>query len=243
MAVPITPDDFTIEARVESNGQHDSPKPATPKRFRRLRPRSSRSKQLGTPKKLPIGEFTTAPSPKRLGSASQESTEVVDLGSLAMDIGKAIGDSISDSMCSSISQFTQDILQKSSPDMGGQGEQSSDKGDKQEVVPAVQAEDSQPKTEVSDQGKLTSGKDASKSAAKAKRKEGPTVGSEPAKKRKVTDVEPEAGSTHADSDMSEAEGGKDTDSAEESDEWSPTKETDSFVELVFRKEVTKAQKD
>ena len=57
-------------------------------------------------------------------------------------------------------------------------------------------------------------------------------------------MEPESVSTNADSDMSEADEGNDTDSAEESDEWSPSnKETDSFVELVFRKELIKAQKD
>lgn len=54
-------------------------------------------------------------------------------------------------------------------------------------------------------------------------------------------MEPESVPTNADSDVSEA--GNDTDSAEESDEWSPSKETDLFVELVFRKELIKAQKD
>ena len=54
-------------------------------------------------------------------------------------------------------------------------------------------------------------------------------------------MEPESFSTNADSDVSEADEGNDTDSAEESDEWSPSnKETDSFVELVFRKELIKA---
>ena len=57
----------------------------------------------------------------------------------------------------------------------------------------------------------------------------------------MTDLEPESVPTNADSDVSEAE--NDTDSAKESDEWSPSKETDFFVELVFRKELTKVRKD
>ena len=45
-------------------------------------------------------------------------------------------------------------------------------------------------------------------------------------------MEPETGSTCSDSDTSEIdEDGNDTDSVNESDEWSATQETDSFVDL------------
>ena len=126
MAVAISPEDLTIEHRVESDSCQDSPRPSTPKssrRSRRLKPGqkpTARAKQIhGTPsKKSPIGESTgRPPNPKPSDS------EVVDLGLLAMDIGKAIGDSISASMCSSISQFTQDMIValKDSPRCGWAG--------------------------------------------------------------------------------------------------------------------------
>lgn len=265
MAVAISPEDFTIEARVESEGHRDSPKPSTPKSSRR----SHRSKpgqkpasksKPSTSGKTPSNAVTNPSSPKLPGSESQEATEVVDLGSLAMDIGKAIGDSLSASMCSSISQFTQDmiaVLKRAPPDMGGQNQQSPDQRDKQEDVPVSQAEVDQPSSvnRVSEDQKMLSSSCASKSRDRAKdksttgdgrkKKESPSVGSEPvSKRRRVTEIEPEIESTHADSDMSEAEENEnDADSVNESDEWSPTQETDSFVELVFRKMLTKAQKD
>ena len=165
-----------------------------------------------------------------------------------MDIGKAIGDSISASMCSSISQFTQDMiaaLKDPPPGMGGQDQQSpADKGDKQEDVPAFQAEVIQPgpSSEMPDEKRPSDGcasknvgKAKDSSATRGKKRESPTLGSELAnKKRKVTDVEPQQGIAHVDSDVSEAdEDGSDTDSVNESDELAPTQETDSFVELVF----------
>ena len=105
-------------------------------------------------------------------------------------------------MCSSISQFTQDIIAaliKAPPDMGGQNQQSTDQGDKQEDVPAVQAEVAQPSLEISNDRKMVDGSCASqsrkkkndKSTTRAKKMEDPTVGSEvTSKRRKVTDLEP-----------------------------------------------------
>ena len=62
MAMPISPEDFTIEAGVEPDGQQDSPKPATPKSSRRSRrskqSQGTRSKQLGSPpKELPTPQW------------------------------------------------------------------------------------------------------------------------------------------------------------------------------------------
>ena len=209
MAAIISQEDLTIEHRVKSHGHQGSPRPSIPKSSRcscRLKPGQkpsiARSKQIrGTPSgKSPIGGSTgSSPNPK------PADLEVVDLGSLAMDIGKAIGDSISASMCSSISQFTQDMiaaLKDPPPDMGGQDQQSpADKGDKQEDVPAFQAEVIQPgpSSEMPDEKRPSDGC-ASKNVGKAKdssatrgnKRESPTVGSELAnKKRKVTDVESE----------------------------------------------------
>ena len=152
MAAIISQEDLTIEHRVKSHGHQGSPRPSIPKSSRcscRLKPGQkpsiARSKQIrGTPSgKSPIGGSTgSSPNPK------PADLEVVDLGSLAMDIGKAIGDSISASMSSSISQFTQDMiaaLKRAPPDMGEQDQQSpADQRDKQEDVPAVQAEVVQP---------------------------------------------------------------------------------------------------
>ena len=62
----------------------------------------------------------------------------------------------------------------------------------------------------------------------------------------MSEIEAKRVSIHADSDGSEAEeNGDESDSMEESKEctWSPTKETDAFVELVFTKVLTKEQKD
>ena len=85
-------------------------------------------------------------------------------------------------MYSWISQLTQDtiaVLQKSSPDMRGQSQQSSVKGDEQEVVPAVQAGNIQPDREISDNRRQTSGRGASdeikdKSGHHSKRKDSPS---------------------------------------------------------------------
>ena len=94
-------------------------------------------------------------------------------------------------------------LKKVSPDMGGQNQQSPDQGDKQEDVSAAQAEVAQPCPEISDEGMMLSSSCASRSMEKRKislplvQIRSPTAESEPAsKKRKVTDVETETGSTH-----------------------------------------------
>ena len=139
MAVTISPEDLTIEHRVESHGHQGSPRPSTPKSSRRSRrlkpgqkPSTASSKQIhGTPSgKSPIGGSTgSSPNPKPADS------EVVDLGSLAMDIGKAIGDSISVSMCSSISQFMHTRYdfspQKGSPRYGLAGSTASSRSERQ----------------------------------------------------------------------------------------------------------------
>ena len=97
----------------------------------------------------------------------------------------AIGDSISSSMCSSISQFTQDmiaVIQKSPPVMGGQRLQSPDERDKQVDAPVNPFGANQSNPEISGDGKLLSGSCAIKSKGEAsdkstnKRKGTPTVG-------------------------------------------------------------------
>ena len=132
------------------------------------------------------------------------------------------------------------------PDMGGQKQQAPHQEDKQKDVSADEADTAQPNPEISGEKEVPSGSCATEntdeneaSFTSRKKKKSPSVGSEPAaKKRKM------AVPTHADLDMSEVEeDGKDTDSVIESDEWSPSQETDSFVELVFRKVLTKAQRE
>ena len=99
--------------------------------------------------------------------------------------------------------------------------------------------------EISGDEKLLCGSCAIKSKGEAndkttkcpKRKGSPTVGSElSSKKKKASEVKTKSVSIHADSDGSEAvEDGDQSDSIDESKEWSPTKETDILVELVFRR--------
>ena len=240
MAVALSPGDLTIEPRSEPNEHLGSPKLSTSKRHSRRT--KSGQKPTSSPK---------SPKQKSPVSKSQESTDALDLGILAMDIGKAIGDFISTSMCSSISQFTQDmmaVLQNradSLPDMGGQKQQAPHQEDKQKDVSADEADAVQPNPEISGEKEVPSGSyatentDENEARPTSRKKMSPTVGSEPAAKKKKMIVP-----THADSDMSEVEeDGKDTDSVVESDEWSPSQETDSFVELVFRMILTKAQRE
>ena len=126
MAVAISPEGLTIEHRVDSDGHQGSPRSSTLKSLRRscrlkldksLQPDLSWQIHGTLSRKSLIGGSTSSfPNP------TPSDSEVVDLGSLTMNIGKAIEDSIPASMCSSISQFTQDMiaaLKKAPPDMGG----------------------------------------------------------------------------------------------------------------------------
>ena len=123
MIEAVFQEDLTIEPRVESDGHQGLPKSLLP---------------LGS---LPLMDQPAVfPIQKPPGSELQESTEVVDLGSPAIDIWRAIRNLISASVCL-LFYFTVHTRHNCSPqkaDMGGQNQQSpADQGDKQENVPPV----------------------------------------------------------------------------------------------------------